>query len=174
MVSNCTEAGEIWSGLDVKTEVMSLKHYCTSFTRPSLCYYLNFACYTFSSNRLFYQLFATRSCFMSGWSTCSFSFLVELVAKERWMQISQIQVTFKSNVWWSVKENKHFELGLNAAKILGRITSVLCLVKLNSANGIQCLNISVVLNDTMSDCDIWCSLQCKFIYISVSTKLVHQ
>lgn len=28
--------------LDVKTEVMSLKHYCTSFTRPSLCYYLNF------------------------------------------------------------------------------------------------------------------------------------
>ena len=32
----------------VKTEVMSLKHYCTSFTRPSWCYYLNvFFSYTF-------------------------------------------------------------------------------------------------------------------------------
>ena len=35
--------------LDVKMEVMSLKHYCTSFTRPGLCYYLNFyLLYTFS------------------------------------------------------------------------------------------------------------------------------
>ena len=39
---------QVRSDLYVKTEVMSLKHYCTSFTRPSWCYYLNvFFSYTF-------------------------------------------------------------------------------------------------------------------------------